>query len=245
MKRGVVFQICDICTAIFKLLGVLTSCDSAKGTSHFAEHRNSCRKVLDPKPPTGGILSEGVLAAVEGPGLVVDEFQQLNRSPKSKQYPSTSASTPPLRRFLPQQTFLARAAVLILRARVWGQPAPMSAISFLPETEPAQESTGPFLAAKMLELSIRLRPRRAKIQSPLRDRINAQGVKSGTFDRSTITNPRHLSDEACNCIPRRELDVNGGVIWYKSSVNSRLRGGTGTGVWFVDLVYFKHCLTGN
>src|ERR1039457_4863811 len=49
------------------------------------------------------LLSEGVLAAAEGPCLVVEEFQQLNTSPKSEQYPSTAAGTPPLRRFRPQQ----------------------------------------------------------------------------------------------------------------------------------------------
>src|SRR5471032_2361839 len=45
------------------------------------------------------LLSAGVLAGVEGPGSEVDEFRQLNASPKSKPYPSTTASTPPLRRF--------------------------------------------------------------------------------------------------------------------------------------------------
>ena len=74
---------------------------------------------VDSQTPTGGILSEGVLAVVEGPGLVVDEFQQLKRSPTSELDPSTAASTPPLRRFRPQQISLARAADIILPAGVW------------------------------------------------------------------------------------------------------------------------------
>ena len=117
-----------------------------------------------PNLPQGAcpILSAGVLAVVEGPSHVVDEFQQLHASPKSKQDPSTTASPPPLRRFLPQQISRARAAVLILRAGVWGQPAHMSAISFPPETEPAQDFVGPLLSAETLELNIRLRLCRAK-----------------------------------------------------------------------------------
>ena len=54
-----------------------------------------------PNLPQGGVLSVGVLAAVEGPGLVFDEFEQLGRSPKSELDPSTTANTPPLSRFLP------------------------------------------------------------------------------------------------------------------------------------------------
>src|ERR1019366_10327393 len=67
--------------------------------------------------------------------------QQLDASPKSGLDPSTTANTPPLRRFRPQQIMLVRAAVPILRAGVWGQPAHMFAISFLPETELAHKST--------------------------------------------------------------------------------------------------------
>src|ERR1019366_6698685 len=104
----------------------------------------------------------GVLAVAKGPCLVADEFQQFNTPQKSEQDPSTSASTPPLRRFRPRQIFLVRAAVLILRAGVWGQPAHMSAISFLPGTEPSQESKGPLLSAKTSKLNIQLRPRCAK-----------------------------------------------------------------------------------
>src|ERR1019366_10187831 len=90
----------------------------------------------------------GVLAVAEGPCLVADEFQQFNTPQKSEQDPSTPASTPPLRRFRPRQIVLVRAAVLILPAGVWGQPAHMSAISFLPETEPASKSTQPIPCAE-------------------------------------------------------------------------------------------------
>ena len=51
-------------------------------------------------------------------------------------------------RFLPQQFFPARAAVIILRAGVWGQPAPMSAIPSLPETKPAPETVQPVLCTE-------------------------------------------------------------------------------------------------
>src|ERR1019366_6932424 len=42
--------------------------------SRSRQHQNPYRELLDPKPPTGGILSEGVLAVVEGAGPIVDEF---------------------------------------------------------------------------------------------------------------------------------------------------------------------------
>src|ERR1039458_3749031 len=106
------------CNAIFKRLVFLASCDAARGPLASTEHRERFQNGLDSKPPSGGILSEGVLAVVEGPGLVFDEFRKLNTSPKSKQDPSTAASTPPLRRFRPRQIILARAAVLLLRAGV-------------------------------------------------------------------------------------------------------------------------------
>jgi hypothetical protein len=90
--------------------------------SRFVEYRNYFRKALDRKPPPGGVLSEGVLAGVEGPSLVVNEFWQFNTSPKSELDPSTTASTPPLSQFRPRQIILARVAVLVLRAGVRGQP---------------------------------------------------------------------------------------------------------------------------
>src|ERR1019366_7360255 len=79
-----------------------SSC-AKKNFGRPSKHRDLYRKLHDPKPAIGGVLSEGVSAAVEGPCLVVEEFQRPNTSPKSKLDPSTPASTPPLRRFRPQQ----------------------------------------------------------------------------------------------------------------------------------------------
>ena len=155
--------------------------------SHPLQNNRRCRTTMAgcPHTPAGrmrtaaraskmywgrNLLSGGVFAVVEGPGLAADEFQQLNTSPKPEQDPSTPASTPPLRRFRPRQIILARAAVLILRAGVRpsalrlrleeGQPAPESAFS-LSETKPTDELIGPLLPAKPSMLSIRLRLCRA------------------------------------------------------------------------------------
>ena len=123
----------------------------------------SLSKTPRSETPTGGVLSEGVLAAVEGPSLAVDEFQQLHRSPNSKQDLSTAASTPPLRRFLPQQISLARAAVLILRAGVWEQQPPYLRFPLFPKPNRRTNSSAHrFQSRIQVHRMICLRLRRAK-----------------------------------------------------------------------------------
>ena len=63
--------------------------------------------------------------------------------------------------FAPNKYIRARAAVLILRAGVRGQPAPESASS-LPEAELVYESASLFLSTGILEVNIQLRLCRAK-----------------------------------------------------------------------------------
>ena len=96
-------------------------------------------KILDPKPPSGGVPCPGSGGS----------WGRNQRHGESKSG------------FRPQQNFLVRAAVLILPAGVWGPPAHMSAISFLPEIESAQQSASPFHSPRMSELNTRLRPSRA------------------------------------------------------------------------------------
>src|ERR1019366_6485474 len=90
------FFICAICIAIFKLLVFLTSCDAGKRNVPFRQTPQQCRKVLDSKPPTGGV-------PCPGGGGSWGRNQRLGERKSG---------------FRPRQIFLVRAAVLILRAGV-------------------------------------------------------------------------------------------------------------------------------
>src|ERR1019366_7686753 len=103
------------------------------------EHGNKFQNGLDSKSPTGGVPRPG-----SGGRWGRNQRHGESRS-----------------RFRPRQIILARAAVLLLRAGVRGQPAPESA-SPLPEAKPAHESPSPFLSEKTLVFGSRLRLGRAK-----------------------------------------------------------------------------------
>src|ERR1039457_100521 len=94
-------------------------------------------KILDPKPPPGGVPCPGSGGS----------WGRNQRHGESES------------RFRPQQIKLARAAVLILPAGVRGQPAPESA-SPLPEAKPAHESFGPLVAEKTSQPRMHMRPLR-------------------------------------------------------------------------------------